>query len=73
MPPPSASVTIPNPYVRPTMTVEETARALSIGRTAAYEAVRRGELPTIRVGRRLLVPTARLRRLLGFDEEETPT
>ena len=46
-------------------TVEETAKYLSISRTFAYEAVRRGELPSIRVGRRLLVPRIALDKMLG--------
>lgn len=36
--------------------IEEAAAALGIGRTAAYEAARVGEIPTIRIGKRLLVP-----------------
>ena len=46
------------------MTVEEAAKALGISRTLAYEAVRTGQLPTVRIGRRLLVPRAALERLL---------
>jgi excisionase family DNA binding protein len=52
------------------LTVEETATALGTGRSATYEAVRRGQLPSIRVGRRVLVPTAALRRLLAIDADE---
>ena len=38
-----------------TITVAEAAKLLGIGRGSAYEAVRRGELPTIVIGRRILV------------------
>ncbi len=41
---------------RTTISVSEAAKLLGIGRTAAYEAARRGELPTRRLGRRLVVP-----------------
>ena len=41
---------------RATITVTEAAKLLGIGRTAAYEAARRGELPTRRLGHRLVVP-----------------
>ncbi len=51
--------------VRRTLTVEQAARELGIGRGLAYEAARRGELPTLRVGRRLLVPVVALDRLLA--------
>jgi excisionase family DNA binding protein len=47
-----------------TLTVEEAARALGINRNAAYAAVHNGELPAIRVGRRLLVPKAAFQRML---------
>ena len=49
------------------LTVEEAARLLRIGRTAAYDAARRGELPTIRVGRLLRVPRHRLQAMLGGE------
>lgn len=45
---------------RATITIERTARLLGLGRTAAYDAARRGELPTRRLGRRLLVPVPAL-------------
>lgn len=44
------------------------ARAFNLGRSAAYNAAERGDIPTIRIGRRLVVPTAALRRMLGLDE-----
>jgi excisionase family DNA binding protein len=45
--------------------VEHTAELLGISRAFAYEAVRRGEIPSIRIGRRILVPRAALARLLA--------
>lgn len=42
------------------LTVDEAARLLRISRGLAFEAARRGEIPTIRIGRRILVPTAAL-------------
>ena len=50
---------------RLTLTVEEAAATLGISRASAYEAVRRGEVPAIRIGRRILVPRIALDRLLG--------
>lgn len=49
------------------LTVEEAAEALRIGRTAAYEAARRGDLPTVRIGRSLRVPRHQLEALLGLE------
>ena len=50
---------------RLTISVEETAQLLGIGRTAAYEAARRGELPTRRIGKRIVIPVALLLNWLG--------
>lgn len=50
---------------RLTLTVEEAAPMLGISRAFAYEAVNRGEIPSIRIGRRVLVPRAALDRLLS--------
>ncbi len=61
---------IPDPREQPTMTIEEARRFLNISRASAYSAAASGDLPTIRIGRRLLVPTAALRRLLGITDEQ---
>jgi excisionase family DNA binding protein len=50
---------------RLTLTIEDAARLLGIGRGSAYEAARRGEIPVIRVGRRLLVPQEGLAAMLA--------
>lgn len=46
-------------------TLDEVARLLRISRGSAYEAAKRNEIPTIRIGRRLLVPSDALERLLS--------
>ena len=51
---------------RMTVTVEEAATILGVGRNKAYEAARSGEIPAIRIGKRLLVPRAALKRLLAI-------
>ena len=52
------------PAQRLTMTVEEAAEVLGISRATAYDAVSRGEIPCIRIGRRILIPKVALERLL---------
>jgi excisionase family DNA binding protein len=47
-----------------TVTVDEAARRLGLGRNATYEAVRKGEVPAIRIGKRWLIPVAVLDRML---------
>ena len=48
-----------------TITVEQTAQLLGLGRTAAYDAARRGDFPTRRLGRRIVVPVPALLEWLG--------
>jgi excisionase family DNA binding protein len=49
------------------LTVEEAARIVGVGRSAAYVAIRSGELPSQRLGRRIVVPVPMLRAWLGLD------
>lgn len=49
---------------RLTMTVEEASEALGISRSLAYELVRRGEIPSLRLGRRIVVPVDALEDLV---------
>ena len=54
-----------------TVSVEEAGDILGIGRMAAYHAVWRGQIPSIRIGRRLLVPLAKLNELVPpVDDDE---
>ena len=45
-------------------TVEEAAELLGISRSFAYEAVQRAEIPSMRIGKRILVPKVALQRFL---------
>ena len=49
---------------RRTCTVKEAAKQLGISDASAYEAARTGELPTIKFGKRILVPLVALERKL---------
>ena len=50
---------------RLTMTVPEAARRLGIGKNQAYYAAQSGELPSIKLGKRVLVPIAALEAKLA--------
>ncbi len=50
---------------RGALSIKETAKFLGISPSSAYEAAKRGEIPTIRVGGRRLVPLPPLKRMLG--------
>lgn len=65
----TAAAGVPSPSSRPTLTVPEAGRFLGLAKASAYEAAERGQIPTLRIGRRLLVPTAALRRMLQLDAD----
>ena len=48
-----------------TQTIDEAAKVLGIGRNQAYAAARRGEIPSIRIGKRILVLREPLQRMLA--------
>jgi len=45
--------------------INDTAKALSLGRTSIYALIREGRLETIKLGRRTLIKVESIRRLLG--------
>jgi excisionase family DNA binding protein len=47
-----------------TVSVEEAGRILGYSRNTAYDAVQRGELPVIRLGRKIRVPKVALEQML---------
>lgn len=47
-----------------TYTIPEAGKRLRIGRNQAYAAAKRGEIPTIKIGRRLVVPKSAFERFL---------
>ena len=54
---------------RLTITIPEAAERLGIGRNQAYEAARRGEIPVIRIGKRMVVPVLAFERMLGVESK----
>ena len=54
---------------RMTMTVGEAAVFLGVSKNSAWAAVRRGEIVSFRVGRRVLIPVRRLEEMLEPKSE----
>jgi hypothetical protein len=50
-----------------TVSVEVAGKAFGLGRNSAYEACRAGQIPNIRLGGKIAVPTAPLRKMLGIE------
>jgi excisionase family DNA binding protein len=54
---------------RLTLTVTEAAKLLGISRAMAYECVRTGDLPAIRLGGRILIPRERFNEMLSGGDD----
>lgn len=54
---------------RPTVTIEQAGRVLGLSRPAAYRAANKGEIHALKFGRRKVVPSAWLRRVLMLDDD----
>jgi hypothetical protein len=51
-----------------TIDVQTAAKLLHIGRNQAYAAVERGDIPSLRLNGRILVPVPALLKLLGYSD-----
>ena len=54
------------------LTVEEARARLGLSRGLIYEAIRTGQIPAVRVGRRILIPIAALEQLLASPTAQIP-
>ncbi len=61
--------TLPDPVAEPTIDAPRVASVLGISKRGAYAAIERGEIPAIRVGRCVRVPTARFLAQYGLNEQ----
>jgi len=52
------------------LTVEEARALCRLSRNTMYAAIARGEVPHLRVGRRILIPRGALERFLSGSEQE---
>lgn len=53
---------------KPTASVPDVGRiCFGLARNASYAAVQRGDIPSIRIGGKITVPTAPLRKMLGIE------
>lgn len=51
----------------PTMSVPEAGKAVGLARNASYDAAARGQIKTIRFGRKVRVPSQWVKSTLGLD------
>lgn len=52
------------------ISVPEAGRLLGLSRSTTYEAVKRGDIPSVRIGGRVLVPLRRLEELIDPKDGE---
>lgn len=60
---------LPDPVEEPTITAERLGIILGVSTRAVHYSIERGEIPAIRVGRRVVIPTAKALRGPGLLEE----
>ena len=53
-----------------TLSIPEAAKVLGISRYSAYEAVRRGDIPVLQIGKLRRVPKAQLMRIIEGDRAD---
>lgn len=58
---------LPDPEERPLLTVDEAVPFLRLDRKSIYAAIKRGDLPSVVIGRRVFLPTAGIRTRVGLD------
>lgn len=58
---------LPDPFFAPTIGAGQAALILGVSLRALYSACERGECPSFRVGRRVIIPTERFLRTYGLD------
>jgi len=57
---------LPDPEETPLLTVEEALPFLRTSKSTAYLAIQAGQVPSVRISGRILIPTAALRRMFGL-------
>ena len=50
--------------IKTVLSVQEAAEVLRLSRNSCYEAIRRGEIPSLRIGKRILIPRVALEKML---------
>jgi hypothetical protein len=50
-----------------TVSVEVAGKAFNLSRNPAYDACKSGQIPSFRIGKKIVVPTAPLRKMLGLE------
>lgn len=52
-----------------TLTVQETAQMLGLSRNSAYQGIATGEIPHVKVGKRILIPLRALEKMLEGQQD----
>lgn len=68
-----APLTLSDLRDRTTCTIPEASAVLGLSSWAGYQAAQRGEIPTLTIGRRKVVPVPALLRMLDGEHADEPT
>lgn len=64
---------VPDPHEQPLLKPDQVVGLIpGMGRSAIYEALSRGDLPSIRIGSRIFIPTQQLLTRLGLLQGMSP-
>lgn len=58
-----------DPHLEPQLFMPRYIELTGLSRAACYQSVRRGEVPSIRVSNRIVIPNLRLREVMGWPLE----
>ena len=58
---------------RGTYSVDDAADRLGVSRSTVYEAIKRGDIPSIKIGKRIVVPITPLEQLIASGEQVNVT
>lgn len=61
--------TLPDPRTQPTLSVEQVGDLLGVSRGAAYQAIKEGQIPHFKIGKRIIIPTSQILTMLGVAGE----
>ena len=64
---------LPDPEIEPVVKPPVGAKAMGVSLATFYKGIADGTIPSIRIGRKIVVPTAGLRQLLGLDADPDGT
>jgi excisionase family DNA binding protein len=61
---------VPEPITRRTFTIPEAAVIVGVGKSTMYEHVKNGDVPCVRLGRRVVIPAHVIESMLSTAKDQ---